>query len=292
VGGVSAARTISGANTGLSDPTGLTRNALGQLVVTNAGSHTITVYGNRAVGNAAAARTIRGIGSDTGTPGAVAILGEAPAAPSHLKVRRHNDTVRLSWTAATGLNGGGVAGYDIDEESNGLPDFGAILQGLIGSITSSGFGGTLDDGIGADTTKTTFVVHNLKAGQHYRFSVHAVNAFGSSAASNQVKIRTLAGASVPLDLTATRKHGSVTVRWKTPAKHGARPITSYDVEYGDCSSELGFCFGGAKRVPAKQHHLTLKHPHHEHGQKKIGFQVTAITAAGEGKASKIVKVAL
>ena len=72
-GNVAPATKISGSNTGLTTPYGVTVNANGAIFVANANANTITVYAAGANGNVAPTATIGGVDTGLNTPESVAL---------------------------------------------------------------------------------------------------------------------------------------------------------------------------------------------------------------------------
>ena len=131
----------------------------------------------------------------------------APIRPTALLARAVNGTVQLAWTA-----GPGASSYDV--------------------YAGTAAGGESAKPIVSGITGTSAVIHGLSGGSTYYFVVKAVNASGTSAASNE------ASAELPLTpppappgkLTATAGTGSVTLNWT--AGTGA---TSYRIYQGTAS---------------------------------------------------------
>jgi hypothetical protein len=71
-------------------------------------------------------------------------------------------------------------------------------------------------------------------GTTYYYQVAAVNSFGSSPASNEVKAAPAAPPS-PLDLTAMPGNAVVHLRWELPASTGGKPVASYQLLRGTTS---------------------------------------------------------
>jgi hypothetical protein len=107
-GAVSSNRAITGANTGLAGPTGLTLDLSGDLVVSNGGNGTITVYSNAAADNGDVRPIVSIGGTDTRlvTPAQVALNPANSANEIYVA-----DTTAQSVTTFTGVNssGGNIA---------------------------------------------------------------------------------------------------------------------------------------------------------------------------------------
>jgi hypothetical protein len=248
--------TITGSATGIDTPSGLSFNALGQLVESNAGNHSVRIFAAKAKGNVTPIHTITGFGATAGSPAAATVLGTHPGTPTDFKVAVHRSakttSAKLTWKppAATG---GGIVGYQIvslDLTGIGLKD---APPGLIVQVIE--LGGFL--GEGPTVTHTNFT-KKLKLGHTYGFAVEAVNAFGGSSSTRAV-IRTIAiPATAPLDVRASSSHHAVSVHWKAPKNDGGDPVKSYRIEYGTCVPGSKGCKSHALVVPAKRRFATIR----------------------------------
>ena len=123
-GNVAPTFTITGANTGLNDPYGMTRDAVGNLYVTNSGNNSITVYAAGASGNATPTATIAG--SSTGLSG---LIGVALDGLGKLYVA--NEYSNSITVYAAGANGNVVPTATIAGGNTGLSGpIGVALDGL------------------------------------------------------------------------------------------------------------------------------------------------------------------
>src|SRR5581483_994952 len=93
-------------------PTGLSHDAFGRIVVTNAGNHTVRIFPAGATGNVRPVRVLSGVGSAAGNPAAVSVYGVHPSRPTELKATLHGTVAHLSWKAPA-VTGGHVVGYDV-----------------------------------------------------------------------------------------------------------------------------------------------------------------------------------
>jgi predicted RNA-binding protein with TRAM domain len=150
-------------------------------------------------------------------PVANAAVATIPGAPTSLSATPGNTTVSLSWTAPVSNGGSAVTGYNVYEgTSSGGENYSSPVNG-----------GTL-------VTSTTMAVTGLTNATTYYFTVKAVNAIGSSAASNEawaIPAATVPGA--PTHVVATAGDVSATVTWSAPSDPGGSNITSYTVTAAD-----------------------------------------------------------
>lgn len=274
-----ARQVIAGSNTGLDDPTGLSHDALGRLVVSNAGDHTLRVFGVKAAGNATPLRTLTGVGAGAGDPAAAAVFGIPPGAPTNLKVTLHKTNASMSWKPPA-VTGGGLAGYQVHvfrEDGGGLGGGGGIRS----IITLLG-GNVLD----VTTTKTSFTKHNIKPGHRYEFIVSAVNGFGMSRSIGVRKAHVLPP-SAPRHVRVLAGAHSLLVAWRPP-KHDGGARVHYRVQYAaGCTPGTKGCKtrhlvtgkynNGSARIPSLKRHT------------KYQVRVIARNSKGAGHPSKVAK---
>ena len=223
---------IKGSNTGLSQPSSVAVDALDNLVVGNAGSHTLSVFGPSASGNAKPLRVTTSVGNDTGTPAGLSIYSSAPGRPTDVKAVLHRSkkvtgsSLSVTWKPPADT-GGGVIGYDVETDS--------IVRSAHGSSggSSDQVGAVVGD-VGVSTRGTSLTIRHLRLGRTYSVSVVAVNAVGDSGAANSAKISLTIPPSAPQAVTATASGRKITVRWKAPKAGGGNPLTSYVAEYATC----------------------------------------------------------
>jgi hypothetical protein len=232
-----ALQEITGSRTGLNDPDAISQNALGRLVVSNAGTHSVLIFGGTANGNVAPLRSISGVGTAASQPTALTVYGTAPAEPTAVTAKRHGRKVTLHWDPPA-VTGGGVIGYDIDVETGQDYGFGEAFSEL------SPLGGQQ---IQVDTTKTT-AVKTIKPGKRYTFRVIAVNAFGQSnpSAGAHAAIPTKPG--TPTGVAAFTYKTMLLAAWEPPSKDGGTAHLNYRVEYA------AGCMPGASGCKYKSKH--------------------------------------
>jgi hypothetical protein len=233
---------LAGASTDLDNPSGLSIDALGRLAVSDGTAHTVSLFAAGAHGDVAPIRTITGVGSETGSPDALAVTGAAPGAPTAVKAVAHDGQARIHWTAPTST-GGGVVGYDVIK-----------LRKARGS-TSGGFiiGGGDGLTVPVETTTTSIVKKHLVDGRTYFFEVFAVNEFGMSKAGRSNTVTPLTVPSAPGHVLAIGGDQSLAVGWTKPAHDGGEPISHYRVEYATCSpAALGCSFKSEQVAPSRR----------------------------------------
>jgi hypothetical protein len=303
--------TIAGSATGIDTPSGLGFNALDQLVVANAGDHSLRIFASTANGDVAPIRTLTGLGSTAGSPAAAAVLGTSPSAPTNFKVTIHRNaksaTATMSWDPPT-VTGGGILGYevlalDITRIESLISSIGG---GSIGEasrvaaskiadrrfaarsvdarrVAESSAGASIDErGTKPATRHTTVTKKNLKLGHSYLFGVVAVNAFGISAPTHLV-IKTLAiDSTPPLNVKASSSKHSISVHWAPPKNSGGDPVTGYRIEYGTCVPGSKGCTSHSKVVTGKTRFATI---HGLKGGTTYDVRMAAKTKHGLGKLS-------
>ena len=147
---------------------------------------------------------------------ASAVPATVPGAPTGLSATGSGTTVSLTWTPPSD-GGATILGYN-------------LYQGT----TAGGESKTAVNG-SARITTTSYSVTGLTRGTPYFFTVKAVNAYGSSGASNEASatpVDTVPDA--PTGVTATPSVHSVALAWTAPFDGGS-PITGYNVFEGTTS---------------------------------------------------------
>jgi predicted phage tail protein len=173
------------------------------LSLTTAYTFTVTATNGAGTGPSSAA-------SAAVTPN-VAVVPNAPVL--HIPAPTAN-SVPLSWTAPTlPGDGAGILGYNIYE-----------------GTTAGGENYTTPVNGSSLVTGTTYTVFPLTTGTTYYFTVKAVNAEGSSPASNEESATpTVNAPGAPTGVTATAGNASAQVSWTAPASTGTSSITGYSV---------------------------------------------------------------
>jgi predicted phage tail protein len=218
--------------------------------LTDGDSYTFTAVAANSVGNSVA----------SAASNAVVPAVSAPVAPSGLSAIPGNTTISLSWVAPVD-NGSAIVGYNLYEGTTSGGESGTPVNG---SVLISG---------------TEVTVSSLTNGHTYYFTAKAVNAAGTSAASNEswaIPAPTVPGS--PMLVTATPSGiGGVVVSWSAPASPGGSAINSYAVTpYLDGVSQGSHTFA----PPATSELITGLKPGGAYS-----FTVSAINATGPGAAS-------
>lgn len=227
-------RQIKGSATGLNHPDGISHDAFGRVIVSNAGNNTVEVFSPNAHGNVRPLRVITGVGSAAGQPSAVSVFGTPPSAPVGLTATRHGRKVTLRWHPPA-TTGGGIIGYDIDEETGN--DFG--LGGIVAAVSLGGDTAT-------ETRKTT-VTRKIRPGVRYSFRVVAVNAFGTSRESNSAHAAILTKPGAPTHVSTIVHHTAMLVTWNPPSRDGGTSHLRYHVQYGTCVPGKAGCHFKTKK---------------------------------------------
>jgi DNA-binding beta-propeller fold protein YncE len=156
------ARTITGDQTGITDPRFIHLDALGRVWLADQGNYptvdpSVIAFGAAADGNVAPVRHISGPLTGLVSPQDVAVFGAKPSEPTSPTARGRTRKVVVKW-AAPDEDGGGVLGYLVRRKN-----------------TKSGPWKGL-----ALVTDLRYVDQNRKPDHRYRYSVVAVNDFGAS----------------------------------------------------------------------------------------------------------------
>ena len=149
----------------------------------------------------------------------------APATPvwdSTYPATPGNGTITLLWNDASTANGASAAsGYNV---YMGTTAGGESATPVNGSIA-----------IAEGTTQTSTTVTGLTNGTTYYFTVKAINALGSSAASTEVSAAPGTVPGAPTGVTIVSATGQATLSWTAPAVTGGSPVIGYNV-YGSTAA--------------------------------------------------------
>ena len=221
--------------------------------LTNGDSYTFTATATNTVGT----------GVLSSASSAVVPAISVPSAPTGLTATPSNHAVALSWTAPAANGGAGILGYNIFEGvTAGGENYGAPANG------------------GVLVTGTTATLSNLTNGDTYYFTVEAVNAVGSSVASNEgwaIPAATVAGP--PQDVSATvGSNGSAVVSWTGPVHTGGSSVSGYVVTpYIGATAQAAQVFDNNTATTETISSLTPGTAY--------SFTVAAINASGNGAQS-------
>ena len=202
-------------------------------------------------------------GSSASSNEASATPATVPGAPTGLGAIRGNTTVALSWSAPSSNGGSAITGYNVYEG------------------TRSGHESTTPVNGSTLITGTSYTVTGLTNGTTYYFTVKAVNAVGSSAASNEASATPATVPGAPTGLGATRGNTTVALSWKVPLSNGGSAITGYNVYEGTTS-------GGESTTPVNGGTLITGTSYTVKGLTNgttYYFTVKAVNAAGSSAAS-------
>ena len=213
--------------------------------VTN-GQHTLTETTTDVAGNTSTSSVTVDVENGTGAT--------APGAPTLSSATAGNATVALAWSAPASNGGSAVTGYKI---YRGTTSGGETLLTTLGNVTS-----WTDTGLSNGTT--------------YYYKVSAVNAVGEGAASGELSAMPVTTPGAPTLMSAVPGN-SVTLTWSAPANTGGAAITGYRVYRGTAS-------GGETLLATVGNVTTYTDETTTYGTTYY-FQVSAVTAAGEGARS-------
>ena len=149
-------------------------------------------------------RAVNNVGHGTATGPQGATPATVPNAPTNAGGLRGDSSIAISWTAPTDNGGDAITGY---------------------VVTTSG-------GQTCTTTTTQCTVTGLTNGTAYTYTVHALNAVGSSVESNQGTATPATVPDTPTAVTSTFGNGSATVSFTAPTGDGGLAVTAYLVTAG------------------------------------------------------------
>jgi len=183
--------------------------------LTNGDTYSFTVVATNEVGDSAPSHNTYGV--------VPSVPATVPGAPTNVTVSAEDKAAAVYFTAPTSDGGATITSYKVTATDSTTPANG----GQIGTDGGS-----------------PVVVSGLTPGDHYTFTVKAVNSVGAgpaSSASAAFVAITLAGA--PTAVTATRGDQSATVSFTPPASNGFSAITGYWVTATDSTTPAN---GGQK----------------------------------------------
>ncbi|MBI5697645.1 MAG: fibronectin type III domain-containing protein [Thaumarchaeota archaeon] len=140
-------------------------------------------------------------------------LQTVPQPPTNLAASATSPSqINLSWTAPTNNGGSPITGYKIERSVNG-----GAFSVLVSNTGSTG---------------TTYSNTGLTHSTTYSYRVSAINAIGTSSASNISSSTTFdVIPSPPIGLAATVISSSqIDLSWSAPSDNGGSPITGYKIE--------------------------------------------------------------
>jgi len=221
------------------------------------------IYNDTAVTNGEtyvyAIQATNAVGSSLASSTAIATPGVVPSAPQNLVAAGHDGYVIVTWEAPSSNGTGALTGYKLWRG----PDAGSIVP--IANLT-------------ADTL--TYNDTAVTNGQTYVYAVQAMNAVGSSPASNVAIATPVSVPSAPQNLVAAGHNGYVIVTWQVPSSDGGSAITSYKVWRGPNAGSI------APIADVTAGTLTYNDTTVTNGQTYV-YAVQAVNAVGSSAASNI-----
>ena len=186
-------------------------------------------------------------------------------APLNLTGTVGRQLVTLSWQQPLVLAGASITDYIIES---------SVDDGVTWT--------TVNDGVSATRTST---ISGLSGTIAYTFRVKAVNATGTSPASNTVVLRPLPldPPSVPRSLAVYASFNGATLYWATPLSDGGSRITGYRTEYSTDGGTTWTSSDIASVTNRSKAYTNLV------GGVRHQFRVYAVNAAGTSQASAVVE---
>jgi len=155
---------------------------------------------------------INAVGASPASNEAPATPITVPSAPTGLTATGGNASALLAWTAPASDGGGAITGYNVFE-----------------GTTAGGESTTPVNPAPLAANATSYPASGLTNGTGYFFTVKAINADGSSPASNEASATPATVPSAPTGLTAAPGAGRVSLAWTAPTSNGGDPVTGYRV---------------------------------------------------------------
>jgi hypothetical protein len=165
-GNVAPIRVISGATTGIVEPSYVGMDAVGNVWEPNFQANSLGRFASGATGDVAAGRTIVGTRTGLADPNAVAVYSTKPGAPRALAASQgKHRRLELTWRTPAD-NGGGLLGYRLLQKTSTHGHW----------------------SLAAKTTRPSFVTGKFAKHRHLWFVVEALNADGVSTPSVRASV--------------------------------------------------------------------------------------------------------
>ena len=146
-----------------------------------------------------------------------------PTVPTGFSANAGDSQVSLSWSAPADSGGSIITSYNVYRSTT------AGVYLLIGN-----------------TASLFYTDPGLTNGQHYYYSVAAVNSVGEGARANQISTVPAAPPGAPTQLAAVPGVKSITLSWTAPSSTGGSPILGYHILRGTApGSETQYADAGA-----------------------------------------------
>jgi hypothetical protein len=224
-------------------------------VVADTGSTATSYEADGLTGGSSVSYRVRAINAN-GTGDATSAASVTPydvsTAPQNVSAAPGDTTAIVTWEAPAADNGSAVTGY----------------------LVQTSTGGDWSDAGVAEATARSLPVSGLSNGTAYSFRVIAVNAGGSSPASDPASATPRTTPGPVRNVTATPQDGAIKLDWSVPADDGGAPVTSYSVEQsddrGDTWTAVGTPTGTTLTVPGLTNGTSVR------------FRIAASNAAGYG----------
>jgi hypothetical protein len=281
---------IAGSKTGLSDPRAVVdivgKSIVGRIAVANAGSDTVTEYGDFPGGGVdqAPAAVISGAATKLAGPAALGLdaVGRLTVANADSGAvltfanGAHGDQAPTrTETGLTDPGGTGVlasapgtptavtttpANHALLVSWHAPANTGGGILGyqVVVEDTDPGGGFAFGTSVNFVTTKTHITEKHLKNGHRYFVSVFAVNEVGDSPFSTFRRGSPATTPGAPRAVKLTPHSDELTVAWKAPKHNGGRKISRYTVQFASCTIGAKGCHAPSISVKGTRHGLRLK----------------------------------